>query len=67
MYYIDYKEVGQRIAARRRELGLKQWQVNELAGIFVYTSERRRKMYSELEQSLKENSEMHLHKKICSH
>lgn len=33
MYYIDYKEVGQRIAARRRELGLKQWQVNEMAGL----------------------------------
>lgn len=33
MYYIDYKEVGRRIAARRRELGLKQWQVNEIAGL----------------------------------
>lgn len=33
MYYVDYKEVGRRIAARRRELGLKQWQVNEIAGL----------------------------------
>ncbi len=33
MYYIDYKEVGRRIAARRQELGLKQWQVNEMAGL----------------------------------
>lgn len=31
MHYVDYKEVGKRIAARRRELGLKQWQVNEMA------------------------------------
>ena len=30
MHYVDYKEVGKRIAARRRELGLKQWQVNEM-------------------------------------
>lgn len=33
MHYVDYKEVGRRIAARRRELGLKQWQVNEMAGL----------------------------------
>lgn len=33
MYYVNYKEVGQRIAERRRELGLKQWQVNEIAGL----------------------------------
>lgn len=33
LYYINYKEVGQRIAERRRELGLKQWQVNEIAGL----------------------------------
>ena len=33
MYYVDYKEVGRRIAARRRELGLKQWQVIEMAGL----------------------------------
>ena len=33
MHYVDYKEVGKRIAARRRELGLKQWQVNEMAGL----------------------------------
>ena len=31
LYYVDYKEVGRRIAERRRELGLKQWQVNEIA------------------------------------
>lgn len=31
--HVDYKEVGKRIAARRRELGLKQWQVEEKAGI----------------------------------
>ena len=29
--YVDYKEVGRRIAYRRKELGLKQRQVNELA------------------------------------
>ncbi|MBE6688470.1 MAG: helix-turn-helix transcriptional regulator [Ruminococcaceae bacterium] len=29
--YVNYKEVGKRIAARRKELGLKQWQVNEMA------------------------------------
>lgn len=33
MYYVDYKELGRRIAARRRELGLKQWQVNEIADL----------------------------------
>lgn len=33
MHYVDYKEVGKRIADRRRELGLKQWQVNEMAGL----------------------------------
>lgn len=33
MHYVDFKEVGKRIAARRRELGLKQWQVNEMAGL----------------------------------
>lgn len=33
MYYINYKEVGRRISARRHELGLKQWQVNEIAGL----------------------------------
>ncbi|MBQ8172091.1 MAG: helix-turn-helix transcriptional regulator [Oscillospiraceae bacterium] len=31
--YVDYKELGKRIAARRRELGLKQSQVNEMAGL----------------------------------
>lgn len=31
--YVDYKEVGKRIAKRRKELGLKQFQVNELAGL----------------------------------
>ncbi len=29
--YVDYKEVGRRIAYRRKELGMKQRQVNELA------------------------------------
>lgn len=29
--YVDYKEVGKRIAARRKELGLKQCEVTELA------------------------------------
>ena len=29
--YIDFKEVGKRIARRRKELGLKQRQVNEMA------------------------------------
>ncbi len=33
MHYVDYKAVGKRIADRRRELGLKQWQVNEMAGL----------------------------------
>lgn len=31
--YVDYKEVGKRIANRRKELGLKQWQVTEMADI----------------------------------
>ena len=29
--YVDYKELGKRIAARRKALGLKQYQVNEMA------------------------------------
>lgn len=33
MYYVDYKKLGERIAARRKELGLKQWQVNNMAGL----------------------------------
>ena len=33
MYYTDYNVLGLRIAARRRELGLKQWQVSEMAGL----------------------------------
>lgn len=31
--YVDYKELGKRIAKRRRELGLKQYQVSERAGL----------------------------------
>lgn len=31
--YVNYKELGKRIAARRRELGLKQSEVNEAAGL----------------------------------
>lgn len=31
--YVDYKELGKRIATRRKELGLKQSQVNEMAGL----------------------------------
>lgn len=31
--YVDYKEVGKRIAARRKLLGLKQNAVNEAAGL----------------------------------
>ncbi len=31
--YVDYKEVGKRIAKRRKELGLKQSQVTEKAGL----------------------------------
>lgn len=31
--YVDYKKLGNRIAARRKELGLKQSQVNEMAGL----------------------------------
>ncbi len=30
---INYKEVGKRIAKRRKELGLKQYEVTELAGL----------------------------------
>ena len=33
MLYVDYKELGKRIAKRRMELGFKQWQVNEMAGL----------------------------------
>ena len=33
MNHIDYEKVGNRIAARRRELKLKQWQVEQKAGI----------------------------------
>lgn len=31
--YVDYKEVGRRIALRRKSLGLKQNIVNEMAGL----------------------------------
>lgn len=31
--YVDYKDLGKRIAKRRRELGLKQYQVSERAGL----------------------------------
>ncbi len=31
--YTDFKEIGRRIAARRRELGLRQGYVNEAAGL----------------------------------
>lgn len=31
--YVDYKELGRRIARRRKELGLKQYQVSERAGL----------------------------------
>lgn len=31
--YVDYKEVGKRIATRRKKLGLKQFQVSEEAGL----------------------------------
>lgn len=31
--YVDYNEVGKRIAARRRELGLKQWQTEQKADL----------------------------------
>ncbi|MBD5129603.1 MAG: helix-turn-helix transcriptional regulator [Ruminococcaceae bacterium] len=45
MSYVDYKEVGNRIAARRRELGLKQWQVEEKANLsFKYLSNIERGM-----------------------
>ncbi len=33
MSYVDYKEVGKRIANCRRELGLKQWQTEQKAGL----------------------------------
>ena len=31
--YTDYKELGKRIAKRREQLGLKQSEVNEMAGL----------------------------------
>ena len=31
--YVDYKDLGKRIARRRRELGMKQYQVSERAGL----------------------------------
>ena len=31
--YTDYKELGKRISRRRKQLGLKQAQVNEMAGL----------------------------------
>lgn len=31
--YVDYTEIGKRIAARRKSLGLKQNKVNEMAGL----------------------------------
>lgn len=31
--YVDYNEVGKRLSARRKELGLKQFQVSEAAGL----------------------------------
>lgn len=30
---LDYQQIGKRIAARRKALGLKQWEVSERAGI----------------------------------
>ena len=30
---LDYEKIGKRVAARRHALGLKQWQVSELADI----------------------------------
>ena len=33
LMYVDYKTIGKRIAQRRHELGLKQSQVNEMAGL----------------------------------
>lgn len=33
MMYVNYKEFGKRLAARRKELGLKQSQVNEMADL----------------------------------
>jgi len=45
MNCIDYKEVGRRIANRRRELGLKQWQVEQEADLcFKYLSNIERGM-----------------------
>lgn len=31
--FVDYEKLGKRLAARRKELGLKQSQVNEAAGL----------------------------------
>ncbi len=33
MYNLDFKVIGERIANRRKELGLTQWQVEEMADI----------------------------------
>lgn len=45
MNFVDYKEVGRRIASRRRELGLKQWQVEQNANLcFKYLSNIERGM-----------------------
>lgn len=39
MFYTDYKSVGKRIAKRRKELGLTQWQLEEKASLgFKYLS-----------------------------
>ena len=39
MISVDYEKVGKRIADRRRELGLKQWQVEQKADLcFKYMS-----------------------------
>lgn len=45
MNCVDYKEVGRRIASRRRELGLKQWEVEQKADLcFKYLSNIERGM-----------------------
>lgn len=31
--YVDYNEVGKRLSTRRKELGMKQFQVSEAAGL----------------------------------
>ena len=41
---LDYTQIGKRIAARRKNLGLKQRQVSEIADIITSEKQSRKKM-----------------------